>query len=197
MGALQQLLNGDAALFDEMTAHQVYSFIQSVKGFPFPLCAGDGRHDDRLSLLPPPSPIVVSSSAMRTWTTSAVSSYLQDRFPVPGNAYAPLCPRSRRSRPSLPTEYGPTLPRGIKTMPPISYSMTRTCTSRIQLPRTLTFIHSLIHTNASFQFNHRPIPKNTKNRKKITDSNSTRDTRRFSLTCLSKRCPCGTGRTTR
>ena len=37
MGTLQQLLNKDATLFDEMTAHQVYSFIQLVKGFPLPL----------------------------------------------------------------------------------------------------------------------------------------------------------------
>ena len=37
MGALQQLLNNDTTLFDEMTAHQVYSFIQLVKGFPLPL----------------------------------------------------------------------------------------------------------------------------------------------------------------
>jgi hypothetical protein len=130
MGALQQLLNGDTALFDKMTAHQVYSFIQSVKGFPLPLArATDGMMTD--FLCSSPSPIVVSSLAMRTWTTSTASSYRQDRFPVPGSAYAPLCPRSRRSRPSLPTEYGPTLPRGIKTMPPISYSMTRTCTLRI------------------------------------------------------------------
>lgn len=37
MGTLQQLLNKDNTLFDEMTAHQVYSFIQLVKAFLFPL----------------------------------------------------------------------------------------------------------------------------------------------------------------
>jgi hypothetical protein len=34
MGTLQQLLNKDNTHFDEMTAHQVYSFIQLVKAFP-------------------------------------------------------------------------------------------------------------------------------------------------------------------
>jgi hypothetical protein len=32
---LHQLLNKDATLFDKLTAHQVYSFIQSVEAFPF------------------------------------------------------------------------------------------------------------------------------------------------------------------
>lgn len=142
------------------------------------------------SFAPPPL-VVVSSLAMRTWTTSTASSYLQDRFPVPGNAYAPLCPRSSPLRPSLPTEYGPTLPRGIRTMPPISYSMTRACTFESQLPCTLSrpFIHSI-----------QMLPSNliTAQYEKIKkDSISTRDTGRFSLTFLSKRCPCGTGRTTR
>ena len=145
MGTLQQLLNSDTTLFDKMTAHQIYSFIQLVKAF-----LTDG-HDDRLFFLLLLLPVVVSSLAMRTWTMSTASSCLQDRFPVPGNAYAPLCPHSSPSRPSLVTEYGPTLPRGIRTMVPISYSTTRACTFDSQLPCTLSrlFIHSFIHTNAS------------------------------------------------
>ena len=43
MGTLQQLLDKDNSLFDEMTAHQVYSFIQSVKAFPFFPLRDDGQ----------------------------------------------------------------------------------------------------------------------------------------------------------
>jgi hypothetical protein len=53
MGALQQLLNSDNALFDKMTAHQVYSFIQLVKASPFCPCATtDGMMTD-FSFAPP------------------------------------------------------------------------------------------------------------------------------------------------
>jgi hypothetical protein len=52
MGTLQQLLNSDTALFDKMTAHQIYSFIQLVKAFfyflSFAPCATTDGHDDRL-----------------------------------------------------------------------------------------------------------------------------------------------------
>jgi 3',5'-cyclic-nucleotide phosphodiesterase len=51
MGTLQQLLNSDTTLFDKMTAHQVFSFIQLVKAFPFALCATtDGMMTDFLLL---------------------------------------------------------------------------------------------------------------------------------------------------
>lgn len=94
---------------------------------------------------------------MRTWTTSTVSSYLQDRFPVPGNAYAPLCPRSSPLRPSLATEYGPTLPRGIRTMPPISYSLTGACTFASNF-LALSHVYLFIHPYKCFlPINHRPI----------------------------------------
>jgi hypothetical protein len=60
MGTLQQLLNSDTALFDKMTAHQIYSFIQLVKTSLLPL-RDDGRHDDRLSFaLPPRSCFIIS-----------------------------------------------------------------------------------------------------------------------------------------
>ena len=43
MGTLQQLLNSNTALFDKMTAHQIYSFIQLVKTSRLSL-RDDGRH---------------------------------------------------------------------------------------------------------------------------------------------------------
>ena len=146
MGTLQQLLNKDTTLFDKMTAHQVYSFIQLVKASSLPLYYNI-RHDDGLfSLL---LPVVALSLAMRTWTTSVVLFYPRDRFPVPGNAYAPLRPRSSPLKPSLTIEYGPILPHGIRTMPPISYSMTRACTF-LDPTSSHSHVHSFIHTNACF-----------------------------------------------
>ena len=160
MGTLQQLLDKDTTLFDKMTAHQVYSFIQLVKASSLPL-HDNVRHDDRLSSLF--LPVVALSLAMRTWTTSAVLSYPRDRFPVPGNAYAPLCPRSSPLRPSLMIEYGPILPHGIRTMPPISYSMTRACTFLDPAP-SHSHVHSFIHAYKCLLLNQ--LPPNTKFSKK-------------------------------
>ena len=59
MGTLQQLLDKDNALFDGMTAHQVYSLIQLVNAFSLPLL---GR-DDRLSFCTFPRSCFIISHA--------------------------------------------------------------------------------------------------------------------------------------
>jgi hypothetical protein len=84
------------------------------------------RRPDRL-LIFPHRLVDVLSSATRTSTMSMASSYPRDLFSVPGNEYAPLCPRSSPWRPSLQTEFGPIWRRGMRTTPPTSYSTTRTC----------------------------------------------------------------------